>query len=307
MQVGVGLWGPELGRTRLGWRGSQLAGLVDASPDARDSARERLGVQAFRTHAQALASQRCDAVLLVSPPATHRELAEEAVAVGALAWAMLKDVPMKARHVMLVVLAAVVLVLVVAVTAAVITDDAPTPRPQSLAGAAANGLIAYSYAGDIYVGDPATGETTAIVTNPTYEVNPVFSPDGERIAFIRGDPQTGDSTIVVVRADGSDERVLLPKGREHRGFGRSRLDARRRLARRAARHAAIYVPLRRRRALARSTPSARVTNDSSRRRSQRSAGGHYFSYQHPSSADVPPAHRRPDPVRRPKRAERVRS
>ena len=114
---------------------------------------------------------------------------------------------------------AATLVLVVAVTAAVITDDAPTPRPQLLAGAAANGRIAYSYAGDIYVGDPATGETTAIVTNPIYEVNPMFSPDGERIAFIRGDPQTGESTIVVVRADGSDERVLLPKGREHRGFG----------------------------------------------------------------------------------------
>ncbi len=85
-------------------------------------------------------------------------------------------------------------------------------------GNASNGLIAYSYDGDIYVGDPLTGETAAIVTNPAYEVNPVFSPDGERIAFIRGDPQTKDSTIVVVRADGSDERVILPKGREHRGF-----------------------------------------------------------------------------------------
>ena len=37
---------------------------------------------AFRTLAQALASQDCDAVLLVSPPATHRELAEEALAAG---------------------------------------------------------------------------------------------------------------------------------------------------------------------------------------------------------------------------------
>jgi hypothetical protein len=88
-----------------------------------------------------------------------------------------------------------------------------------MTGPAASGLIAYSYAGDIYVGDPLTGETRAIVTNPSYEVNPLFSPDGTLIAFIRGDPQTGDSTIVVVRADGSDERVLLPQGREHRGFG----------------------------------------------------------------------------------------
>jgi Tol biopolymer transport system component len=47
----------------------------------------------------------------------------------------------------------------------------------------------------------------------------VFSPDGKRIAFIRGNPQTGKSTIVTVRADGSDERTLLSKGRKHRGFG----------------------------------------------------------------------------------------
>ena len=73
---------------------------------------------------------------------------------------------------------------------------------------ARNGLIAYSYAGAIYVGNPVTGKTARITTNPRYEVNPVFSPNGKRIAFIRGDPQTGDSTIVVVRADGSDERVL---------------------------------------------------------------------------------------------------
>jgi dipeptidyl aminopeptidase/acylaminoacyl peptidase len=116
---------------------------------------------------------------------------------------------------------AAALVLVVAVTAAVITDDAPTPRPPSLAGAAANGLIAYSYAGDIYVGDPVTGETTAIVAHRTYEVNPVFSPDGTRIAFMRGDPEGDqlDASVLVVRADGWDERVVMPKGFSKRGAG----------------------------------------------------------------------------------------
>jgi Tol biopolymer transport system component len=116
------------------------------------------------------------------------------------------------------------LVLLVAVVASVPTDESQasayaTPTP------ARNGLIAYSYAGDIYVGDPATGKRAQITTNPRYEVNPVFSPDGKRIAFIRGNPQTRDSTIAVVRVDGSDERVLLAKGRKHRGFRCSRLDA----------------------------------------------------------------------------------
>ena len=110
-------------------------------------------------------------------------------------------------------------VLLIAIVGSLITDESqPQAFPEPAGNDEGNGLIAYSYAGDVYVGDPATGETAAIATSPTYEVNPVFSPDGERIAFIRGDPQAGDSTIVVVRADGSDERVLLPKGREHRGF-----------------------------------------------------------------------------------------
>ncbi len=49
-------------------------------------------------------------------------------------------------------------------------------QPRSLSGSVKNGLIAYSFDGDIYVGDPATGETTAMVTNPEYEVNPIFAP-----------------------------------------------------------------------------------------------------------------------------------
>ena len=56
---------------------------------------------------------------------------------------------------------AAALVLVLAVTAAVITDDPRTARragdtltPQegAIVEAATNGLVAYSYAGDIYVG-----------------------------------------------------------------------------------------------------------------------------------------------------------
>jgi dipeptidyl aminopeptidase/acylaminoacyl peptidase len=110
------------------------------------------------------------------------------------------------------------IVLLVALIGSLATDESqasahPKPKP------ARNGLIAYSYAGDIYLGNPVTGKTVQITTNPRYEVNPVFSPRGKRIAFIRGNPQTGQSTIVVVRADGSDERVLLPRGRKHRGFG----------------------------------------------------------------------------------------
>jgi predicted dehydrogenase len=64
------------------WRGTELVSLVDASADARRWARDALGVDTHRTLAHALGAGESDAVLLVSPPDTHRPLAEEALAAG---------------------------------------------------------------------------------------------------------------------------------------------------------------------------------------------------------------------------------
>jgi WD40 repeat protein len=77
---------------------------------------------------------------------------------------------------------------------------------------AGSGLIVYESGGDIYVGDPATGDTRAIVASPEVESGPIFSPDGTRIAFLRGDVRTPVHSLIVVRADGSDERVVMPAG-----------------------------------------------------------------------------------------------
>jgi Tol biopolymer transport system component len=95
-------------------------------------------------------------------------------------------------------------------------DEALAPA----VGPAGNGLIAYTDAGDILVGDPTTGATTAIVTGPGEAVGPIFSPDGTHIAFLRDDVarDTGPE-IVVVRADGSDERIVMPGGFSIRGVG----------------------------------------------------------------------------------------
>jgi WD40 repeat protein len=96
--------------------------------------------------------------------------------------------------------------------------DSQQDRLPPVVGPAGNGLIAYSFDGDLFVGDPASGETTVIVSGPDSHANPIFSPDGTRIAFVRGDPYD-DASIVVVRADGSDERVVMPKGFSKRGVG----------------------------------------------------------------------------------------
>lgn len=78
-------------------------------------------------------------------------------------------------------------------------------------GPAANGLIAYSFDGDIFVGDPVTGASQVITSGPESDINPKFSPDGTHIAFVRGTPVRGPAGLIVVRADGSDERVVVPE------------------------------------------------------------------------------------------------
>jgi len=82
IQVGAGLWGRSWAELAHGAPGFRLAALVDDAPQAREQAGAELGVPAFRRLGQALRSVDADAVLLVSPPSTHRPLAEEALAAG---------------------------------------------------------------------------------------------------------------------------------------------------------------------------------------------------------------------------------
>jgi hypothetical protein len=97
----------------------------------------------------------------------------------------------------------------IALLGAACTTVTPTPEPvlPPVLGPADNGLIAYSSDGDIFVGDPVTGTSIAIVTGPSHDTRPIFSPDGLRIAFLRAE-SLSDGTVVVIRADGSDERVV---------------------------------------------------------------------------------------------------
>ena len=70
---------------------------------------------------------------------------------------------------------------------------------------AANGLVAYAAAGDIFTVDPVTGVSKAIITGPETDINPRWSRDGTHIAFERkavGD--SGPGLVYVARADGSD-------------------------------------------------------------------------------------------------------
>ena len=82
VQVGVGLWGRSWAELVARARGFELAAVVDAGHDARRWATETLGVPTFTRLERALDAVSTDVVLLISPPETHRPLAETAFAAG---------------------------------------------------------------------------------------------------------------------------------------------------------------------------------------------------------------------------------
>jgi Tol biopolymer transport system component len=73
-------------------------------------------------------------------------------------------------------------------------------------GPAANGLIAYSQNGDIYVGNPDTGASRAIITGPAKDSAPFWSLDGTRLISVR--EVDGGSDLVLTDADGGHPVVL---------------------------------------------------------------------------------------------------
>lgn len=83
VQVGLGAWGRSWAEVARAAQGCELVGLVDQFGPARDWAVNELGFPEQRVHAsleQALAAGPADAVLVVSPPATHRAVVSEALA-----------------------------------------------------------------------------------------------------------------------------------------------------------------------------------------------------------------------------------
>ena len=76
-------------------------------------------------------------------------------------------------------------------------------------GPAANGPIPFATGGDIFLGDPVTGQTRALVTGATWDWEPMFSRDGSLIAFMRGTSESNpQQRVAVMHADGSDIRLL---------------------------------------------------------------------------------------------------
>ena len=82
VQVGAGLWGRSWAELVARRRGSGSPPSSTPAGSARAWASDTLGVPTFTELERALRAVEADAVLLVSPPATHRPLAETAFAAG---------------------------------------------------------------------------------------------------------------------------------------------------------------------------------------------------------------------------------
>ena len=102
--------------------------------------------------------------------------------------------------------ALVIVVLLVALLAAALLVVGSRSRVPAPFGPAANGTIAFSNGGDIYVSDGAS-DPRLLIGGSSVDVGPLYSNDGTRIAFLR---QVSDTTLryMLVRADGTDLKTL---------------------------------------------------------------------------------------------------
>ena len=82
VHVGVGLWGRSWAELVARAPGYRLVGVAEAAAEGRAWAEQELGVPAFRDLERALRATEADVVVLVSPPSTHRPLAELGLAHG---------------------------------------------------------------------------------------------------------------------------------------------------------------------------------------------------------------------------------
>src|SRR5690349_20379327 len=101
----------------------------------------------------------------------------------------------------IVVLALIALVIAAALAVYIGSQQRKLPPPFGQAG---NGSVAFEQGGDIYVADPRTGTSRAVVAGPEQDSGPIYSLDGTHLLFARS--AGGDQTKVALfmsRDDGS--------------------------------------------------------------------------------------------------------
>ncbi len=62
---------------------------------------------------------------------------------------------------------------------------------------------------DIYLVDVPSGQATRLTDGPLYAVNPVFTPNGQHILYVRLDDKWEDHEVVSIELDGSGETIVV--------------------------------------------------------------------------------------------------
>lgn len=101
------------------------------------------------------------------------------------------------------VLALIAILLAAALAVYVGSQQPKLPQPF---GVARSGLVAYEKDGDLFLADPRTGDSRAIVTGPEIDSAPRFSRDGTRIVFTRSDGRV--RRLFVAAADGTGATAI---------------------------------------------------------------------------------------------------
>jgi Tol biopolymer transport system component len=88
---------------------------------------------------------------------------------------------------------------------------APNLQPAPHYGVAANGPVAFSLAGDIFISQPDGSATQVLIGGPTFDVEPEFSRDGTKLLFLRvaGTEPNEELEVIVAEANGANPRTLL--------------------------------------------------------------------------------------------------
>src|SRR5215211_6684795 len=85
IQVGLGGWGRSWAEVVRDAKGVELVGVVDQDPEARRWASGEMGLAAdacYKALDEALSGTACDAVLAITPPATHHSVVTQALNSG---------------------------------------------------------------------------------------------------------------------------------------------------------------------------------------------------------------------------------
>jgi Tol biopolymer transport system component len=113
------------------------------------------------------------------------------------------------RPILAIVLVALLTLALVATALFIGSQRRPLPPPF---GPARNGAVVYSEAGDLFIADDLSGEARTLLAGPDNDLSPVFSNQGDRIAFVRH--TDGAFQVMTVNPDGSGLTSLgeLPGG-----------------------------------------------------------------------------------------------